>query len=277
MQKLKKILQRPKAFKRLTGLEREKFLKLAEQVEERFETARVKRLNSKKRQRKIGGGQKSKLTATEALFLLLIYYRTYAQLLFLGTFFNIDESTAWRYVQRIEPLLPGIFRIPERRIKMSEEEVMELIIDATEQETQKRPGSSWSGKKNRTTIKTQIVVSSNGKVKAISKSIKGSVHDKKLYDQSKIYTDKEVKRKADLAYIGTSCQTPIKKQPGKGLTLKQKDCNQEFNRKRCGVERTIGHLKNYLILANKFRGSLNHYNLVFKNIAGLYNLQTHSV
>ena len=36
--------------------------------------------------------------------------------------------------------------VPKHEI-ISEEEILELIIDAAEQETQKRPGSSWSGKK----------------------------------------------------------------------------------------------------------------------------------
>jgi hypothetical protein len=277
MLKLKKVLERPKLFKRLTGIEASKFPPLAKKVEKKFELARIKRLSGRKRKRKIGGGLKYKLGVDEALFMLLVYYRTYVHLLFLGTLFNIDESTAWRYVQRIEPLLVGIFKIPERRIDMTKEAVMELLIDATEQETEKRPGSGYSGKKKRQTIKTQMVVNTKGKIKAISKSVSGNRHDKNLYDKTRVITSVKVRRKGDLAYLGTACVTPIKKQPNKELTFQQKLFNRKFNRSRYPVERTFAHLKHYKVLAYRFRGRLTHYNLVFKNIAGLYNLQAHSV
>ena len=51
--------------------------------------------------------------------------------------------------KRIEPLLAGIFKIPERRIDMSQEEVLELIIEATEQELEKRPVSAAGLEKRR--------------------------------------------------------------------------------------------------------------------------------
>lgn len=273
MVKLKKLLQKPKVFKRLTGLSPAKFEELILELEPRFLKARKKRLFRPRPQRKFGGGRKPKLSLSESLLMLLLYYRTYTNHVFLGMVMGIDNSNVCRYLRQIEPLLAGIFRIPERRIDMSQEEILEIIFDATEQETEKRPGSSWSGKKKRNTIKTQIVVNPQGKIKAVSKSIKGSVHDKKLYDQARAFTNIKVKRKADLGYVGTTCQTPIKKQPYQELTEKQKQFNRRFNQLRHPVERTFAHLKNFKILANKFRNSLGCYNLVFKNIAGLYNYQ----
>ena len=88
-----------------------------------------------------------------------------------------------------------------------------------------------------------------------------------------MFSNLRFKLRADLGYEGTTCDIPIKKKPGTNLTPKQKLFNQEFNRKRYPVERTFAHLKNYLILANRFRGSLTNYNVVFKNIVGLYNLK----
>jgi len=273
MLKLKKLLKKTKVFKRLTGLSPTQFQKLIIELKPVFLKARKKRLSKPKRQRKFGGGRKPKLSLEESLFMLLLYYRTYTNHVFLGMIMNIDDSNVCRYLRQIEPLLAGIFRIPERRIDMSKEEILELILDAAEQETEKRKGSSWSGKKKRQTIKTQIVVTPKGKIKSVSKSIKGSVHDKKLYDKTRIFTNIKVKLKADLGYVGTLCKIPIKKQPNKELTKKQKEYNRKFNQLRCPVERTFAHLKNFKILANKFRNSLNNYNLVFKNIAGIYNYQ----
>jgi hypothetical protein len=274
MIKLEKLLKKPKVFKRLTGLSPDRFQKLVTELEPTFLKARKKRLFKSRRQRKFGGGRKPKLSISESLFMLLLYYRTYVPHIFLGPLMGIDECNVCRYFRQIEPLLARIFRVPERKIDISQEEILELILDATEQETQKRPGSGWSGKKKRNTIKTQIIVNPKGKIKSVSKSIKGSVHDKKLYDKTRVFTTiKEVKTRADLGYVGTSCETPIKKQPNKELIKRQKQYNRQFNQSRHPVERTFAHLKNFKILANKFRNSLNNYNLVFKNIAGIYNYQ----
>ena len=273
MLNLKKLLEKPEAFRRLTGLSPVKFQELAVKVEPRFIQARIKRLSQRSRKRSIGAGSKFKLSVPEALFTLVLYYRTYLPHLFIGSLMDIDESNVSRYIKRIEPLLAGIFRIPEKRIKISREDVLGLIIDATEQETENRKGSGWSGKKKRHTVKTQIIVNSKGKIKSVSKSVRGNIHDKKLYDQTRTFSNVKVKLKADLGYVGTSCQTPIKKQPLRGLTKKQKTDNRLFNQQRCPVERTFAHLKNFKILANRFRNNLNNYSLIFKNIAGLYNFQ----
>lgn len=270
---LEKLIKKPKVFKRLTGLSPAKFKFLVAELEPRFKQANIKRLSQRKRQRKIGGGSKFKLSAAQALFMILIYYRTYVFHVFLGSLFGIDESNVGRYCKRIEPLLAGIFKIPERKIKISEQEILELLFDATEQETEKRPGSSWSGKANKNTIKTQIVVNPKGKIKSVSKSIKGSVHDKKLYDEAKVFTNIKVRRKADLGYVGTTCEIPIKKQPNIKLTEKQKLFNKQFSKERIKIEHVICHLKKFKILSYKFRNRLNNYNLIFRNIAGLRNLQ----
>jgi len=117
------------------------------------------------------------------------------------------------------------------------------------------------------------MVTHEGKIKSVSKSVPGNMHDKKLYDNTKAYTTIKVKRKGDLAYIGTSCQTPIKKRKNVPLTEDQKFFNKQFSRTRIGVEHTFAHLKKFNILNHKFRNSISGYNLIFKNIAGIRNLQ----
>lgn len=103
--------------------------------------------------------------------------------------------------------------------------------------------------------------------------MKGNMHDKKLYDQQRAYTTIRVKRKADLAYLSTSCDTPFKK-PRKGsLSDTQKAYNKKFNGERVIVEHAIAKLKEYRILSYRFRNALTTYNLIFKNMAGLVNLQ----
>ena len=92
--------------------------------------------------------------------MLLIYYRTYTTHAFLGFLFGVDDSAVGRNINPLQPLLAGIFRIPERRIRLDPEEIRELFFDATERPT-RRPTAGqrayYSGKKKRHTIKNQVV------------------------------------------------------------------------------------------------------------------------
>jgi len=271
---LEKLYQKPLTFHRLTGLSPEKFCELSAVIEPLFKEAEAKRLAREDRKRKVGGGAKRKPSPSQALFMLLLYYRTYTNHIFIGMIMGIDDSNAGRYCRIIKPLLAGVFKIPERKIAIDEEEALELICGATEQETEQRNGSGYSGKKKRNTIKTQIIVTHHGKIKAVSKSVKGNVHDKKLYDKTRAFATINVKWKADLGYLGTSCHTPFRK-PRKGtLTAFQKIFNAQFSKQRIVVEHAFAKIKQYRILTHRFRNNLKTYNLIFKNIAGLTNFQS---
>lgn len=270
---LEKLYKKPLVFHRLTGLSPEKFKELASKIEPLFKEAEAKRLHRPDRKRKIGGGAKRKLSSSQALFMLLLYYRTYTNHIFIGMVMGIDDCNVGRYCRIIKPLLAGIFKVPERKIDMSEEEILEIIVDATEQETERRNGSGYSGKKKRNTIKTQVIVNVKGTIKAVSRSVKGNVHDKKLYDNTRAYATIKVKRRADLGYLGTSCRLPFRKSRNGELTPFQKTFNTQFSKQRIVVEHSIARLKQYRILTHRFRNNLKSYSLIFKNIAGLTNFQ----
>ena len=82
----------------------------------------------------------------------------------------------------------------------------------------------------------------------------------------------KLKRKGDLGYIGTILQTPFRKPKGKELTLQQKKFNRRFNSERTTIEHTIGKMKIFKIIHDKFRNPLKTNHLIFKNIAGLTNM-----
>ena len=134
--------------------------------------------------------------------MLLIYYRTYATHAFLGFLFGIDDSAVGRNINPLQPLLAGIFRIPERRVELDPEDIRELFFDATERPT-RRPGRGqrefYSGKKKRHTLKTQVVVvrrTQAARARAPSRggcgsppcreSFPGKTHDKKVYDRTRV-------------------------------------------------------------------------------------------
>jgi len=273
MLNVEKLYKKPKIFQRLTGLTPNKFQQLLIKLEPLFKKAELKRKKRSKIIRKTGGGRKQILSLSQSLFMILLYYRTYINHKFLGIIIGMDGSNVCRYFRRIQPLLAQIFRIPERKINMAEDEILELIIDATEQESEKRKGSGYSGKKKKNTVKTQIMVTPKGKIKSVSKSVAGNMHDKKLYDKTKVFTNIKVKRKGDLGYVGTILEIPIKKQKNKLLTEEQKLFNKQFSKTRIIVEHVFAHLKKFKILSDKFRNPIKNYNLIFKNIAGIRNFQ----
>ena len=271
MVNLHKLLSKPDTFQRLTGLTPEKFNQLLAELNPLWEEAEKHRLSRPDRKRAIGAGGKPKLAFPQSLFLLLLYYRTYVNHVFIGMLAGIDDSNVCRYFRKIEPLMAKKFRIPERKIEMSEEEILELIIDATEQEVERRKGTAYSGKKKRQTIKTQIAVTPEGMIKSVSHSVKGSVHDKKLYDQTRTFTMKNIKKRGDLGYIGTDMLLPFKKPKNGMLTEKQKQYNHQFSRLRIIVEHVFAHMKKFRILSYRFRNPIGRYNLIIKNVAGLRN------
>ena len=133
--------------------------------------------------------------ALDRLLMLLMYDRTYTTHAFLGLLFGVDDSAVGRNINPIQPLLVGIFLIPERKVVLDSEDIRELFFDATERPT-RRPGVGqrefYSGKKERHTIKTQVVVAGRTKppgpgakprkvrIAAVCESVPGSTHDKKL-------------------------------------------------------------------------------------------------
>ncbi len=129
-------LQRsPSTFRRLTGLTPVGFTRLLAEVTAADERARERRGNRAGRQRKAGAGRKHALDLGDRLLMLLVYYRTYVPHTFLAVLFGLDDRNVSRSNRRLEPLLAGIVRIPERRIELSKEEIRELFVDSTERPT----------------------------------------------------------------------------------------------------------------------------------------------
>lgn len=278
---IEKLSHKPKIFRSLTGMDYIKFNLLLEKITPLWQKAELNRKKpDKERLRRFGGGRTPRIGLDQNLFCLLVYYRTYVSHEFVGMLAGIDGTNVGRRFSRLQPILAQFFRIPERKINLTEEEILELIVDATEQETQRRDGTGYSGKKKKQSIKTQIHITLNGKIKSVSKSYTGNIHDKKVYDKTKTFTihnkgkPKRVKTTGDLGYIGTGCTTPFRSSKLRKLTKKQTRLNHKLAQKRIIVEHVFAQLKKFRILDNKFRNNLSRYNLIFKNICGLRNFIT---
>ncbi len=161
--------------------------------------------------------------------MLLIPYRTYTTHAFLGSLFGLDDSAVGRDINPIQPLLAGIFRIPERRIRLDPGEMRELFFDATERPA-RRPEAGrrayYSGKERRHALKDQVVTARRTKppgpgkeprklrIAAACRTHPGGVRDKTLYDRSRVVSPPDVRRTGDTASLGTSPETPTREPRG---------------------------------------------------------------
>src|SRR5437763_10258596 len=123
------------AFRQLTGITPAAFDALLGQLTPRYQQADDRRKRRPGRLRRPGAGRKFTLDLADRLLMLLIYYRTYVSHAFLGFLFGLDDSAVCRNINPLQPLLAGIFRIPERRVELAQEEIRELFFDATERPT----------------------------------------------------------------------------------------------------------------------------------------------
>lgn len=148
-------------------------------------------------------------------------------------------------------------------------------------------------------LKTQFVTDGEHDIKAISQAVPGAKADKKLSDETKT-----VERlpdgchgKADKGYQGLdkqvtlvtlvnpetgelhqmprlSLETPVKKPRGGELTEDQVEFNHLLNSIRVRIEHCIGWVKNWKIIATRFRCAHQIYTLVMQVVGGLVNWQT---
>lgn len=208
---------------------------------------------------------------------------------------------------------PEVWEMVEEGEVLSEAELLELeqladgrvLIDATEQQVY-RPGQDneerkkyYSGKKKQFTRKTQFATDGEWDIKAISVSVPGAKSDKKLSDELKTVERAPAgsEMEADKGYQGLAKQvemvtvrnvetgqeeqvprltvnTPFKKPKGGDLSEEQKAFNKALGSIRVRVEHCIGWVKNWAIIATRFRCAQTIYTEVMQVVCGLVNLQT---
>ena len=262
-----KLSKKPKVFERMFGLSPVQFNELAETLAPQWQKVEYQRKTSQPRERKVGAGRKYVLSFPQMIAMQLLYLRTYTPYVFVGLVFGIDDGSVTRYFQKLRPLMYQKMKsLTIKKIAISEEEILKLIADATEQETERRDGSGYSGKKKKQTVKTQVVVDRLGQIRHVSSSVPGNRHDKKLYDETGIQAGL-----GDLGYLGTNLLVPFKSSKLRQLTKKQKAFNQIHSRVRIVVEHVLAALKQFRILAYRFRNNLKYYNQIFVIVAGIYN------
>src|SRR4051794_5909736 len=139
-----RLKRTPDTFRQLTGLTPAAFDRLLADLRPRYAAADARRKARPGRQRQPGAGRKHALPLADRLLMLLMYYRTYVSHAFLGFLFGLDDSAVGRNINPLQPLLAGIFRIPERRIRLEPEGMRGVFFGATAR-PHRRPAAGGGG------------------------------------------------------------------------------------------------------------------------------------
>jgi hypothetical protein len=266
-----RLKRQPASFLNITGLTVRQFDDLANQIRPSFQELE---------QNKLLPGRKSHLpTLEDKLLCVLIYYRTYITHTFLGYLFDLHNSNICRLIRKIEPLLAGKITITKDR-SLTPDKVLELLAEVSEQPTQrpiKKQKRSYSGKKKRHTIKTEIVMEGNGKIVSVSKSHKGRIHDFRIRKNEKLLPMQSIK-KADSGYQGwqkmqSNVVIPYKRSKKKTLTKQEREHNRKLASERMKIEHKIRQIKVFKIISEVYRNFQRKYNLRFNIIAGIVNFK----
>lgn len=114
MFQVQRLMQRPRSFESLCGLNPMEFTHLAQQIDPLW--VRIDRLSLLRvgRKRQIGAGRPFKLDVPHRLFLTLLYLRHYLPMHLLGVLFEMNAANVCRNIHALLPLLekalPAAFR-----------------------------------------------------------------------------------------------------------------------------------------------------------------------
>jgi hypothetical protein len=107
---------------------------------------------------------------------------------------------------------------------------------------------------------------------------KGRTHDFRLFKHSRSHVHPDTMVLSDLGYLGLErlhahTFLPIKATKHHPLTYEEKQANRTLARLRLHIERVIGRLKVFRILAERYRGRRKRFGLRFNLISGIHNVE----
>ena len=291
------IKNRPRILSSLTGLTPAAFEQLAKSFNRAYQQELAHRDNQREqpRQRQRGGGRKGTLESSEdKLLFILFYFKLYPIQELLGFFFGLSQAQANYWIHSLTPILNQALgyeqQLPARKTRDIEQMLaacleLEFILDGTERPIQRpkdrqRQRDNYSGKKKRHTVKNNVISHKpTKKIKALSSTEPGKIHDKKLADQEQYRFPAGSKLWKDTGFQGYEpdgviTYQPKKKPKGGELTAAEKEENQTIAKERIGVEHSIGGVKVFHIVRDIYRNHKQGFeDLIMETACGLHNLR----
>jgi transposase len=298
------LRRHPAAFRSLTGYSPDQFDALFAAFAPAHTRRCLARATTKKdgqpRQRAVGGGPRHRHDPQTRLLIALFWLRVYPTFEVLGFFFSLNKTNVHDAVHEALDTLETLAQFPferpaaERKKLRSPAAVMDafpdvrLVIDAKEQRIQ-RPKSSkeadhqrpyYSGKKKCHTLKTQIAVTPDGRIGAVSPSVPGGgVHDLLLLRLTRVLERVDPADEAvmvDKGYDGLgkyypehTIHQPTKARRNRPVTEEEKAANRHLSRYRIVVEHTNAQLNQYQALSQVYRHDRKGHSQVVRVVAYL--------
>ena len=230
----------------------------------------------------------------EKLFYILFYFKCYPTFALASVLFDFDRSQAYRWVQRLQPILEKTLGekqvLPRRKLSSIDEFiehfplVKKVIVDGTERpicrpKARERQKENYSGKKKRHTSKNLAAVSKEKKILVLSPSTSGKTHDQKIHDREDIIggIPDSIPVLGDLGFQGVQKQyinihLPHKKPRGGELTPGQKQDNRELAQERVVCENAFAGVKRYRAVADIYRNRVSQFDdKLMLTACGLWN------
>ncbi len=290
------VLRNRRLLRALTSLDRVEFVRLELGLETLLAAQRVDcRHDGRPRQRAFGaGGETSKLpTVAAKLLFILFYFKCYPLQEVMGLLFGMSQPQACEWISKLTPLVNAVLGhellLPARRpadLDQLLEEMPELrllVLDGVERPI-RRPKDkddqrkNYSGKK-KAHRKKNLLLSSEKRVVYLGPTSPGSVHDKKLADESALFFPPDALVVKDTGFQGyeppdTDTLQPKKKPRGREHHPIQKTINQIISRVRVTVEHAIAGIKRCHIVSDIFRNRRGGFvDEVMLMASGLHNLR----
>ena len=294
---MERVFRKPKLLRALTSLDPQEFARLAASLESLLAAERQERTHDGRiRQRASGcGGATSKLPTVRAkLFFLLFYFKCYPLQEVMGVLFSMSQPQACEWIKRLTPLVGQVLGrellLPARRpadldqLLAAVPALRLLILDGAERPI-RRPKDKqgkkddYSGKKKAHCKKNLLVSSHERRVVYLGPTSPGSVHDKKLADESGLRFPADALVLKDTGFQGyeppdSPTLQPTKKPRGRELYPWQKAINQLVSQVRVGVEHAICGVKRCRIVADTFRNlRAGFVDEAMELASGLHNLR----
>ena len=289
------LSKHPRVLRGVTGMAIAEFNDLLGELRPFFEANEARRLARPDRKRAPGAGHPWELDYRDGVLLTLVWLRLYPTGVVLGYFFGIGETSVRRTLARFRPVLEAAgratFRWPNGKQGRKLPEILEecpevaVIIDSFEQQVQrpkdkKKAKEHYSGKKKQITRKTQVSADWTGYICHVSESVPGPQADITLLKQSDVLNElpEGVGAWGDSAYQGMKdlhpaglTAHPRRKPRGKPRSEEDKTYNRAIAQHRIVVEHSIGHLRHFQALQQRFRHDLDHHTATVIAVAGVVN------
>ena len=272
---MERVFRKPKLLRTLTTLDPGEFGRLLAAFDAAWQAQRGERTHEgQARRRKLGGGFKGTFkTSHEKLFFVLFYFKCYPLQEVMAVLFGLSQGQVSHWVGVLTPLVNAALSrellLPARRPADLERLLAEvpelrlLMLDGSERPI-RRPKDKqarkddYSGKKKAHRKKNLLLSSHERRIVYLGPTSAGSVHDKKLADESGLALPPDALALQDTGFqgyaaVGGRTLQPTKKPRGRELYSWQKAINKLLSQVRVEVEHAICGVKRCRIIADTFR------------------------